>query len=421
MLVYAIFGFLWIKYSDLFLGSIVNDAAALTQLQTWKGWLFITFTAILLYLLVIQHTRAVLRHAGETRQLMLMTPLPLFVQQGVQKSGQKSDGAVSLVNEAFTEQFGYCQADIPSSKTLAEKFFPNPEYRERVCKDWQRDMATGELGTTSRRERRYDVVDKSGAVHTVRFFVIQQADAYIIMCQDISEELLLRETLHQSEKMSAVGQMAGGIAHDFNNQLAIITGALDLIAMNRSEGRDILAELNAISSSVQHASSLTGQLLLFSRRGKLEMKELDLNSVVDELVQMISKSFTKDIHISFQSADGVLPINGDPSRLGNCLLNLAINARDAMPQGGALRFETAATPTHAIIRCHDTGGGIPKDALPHVFEPFFTTKGEGRGTGLGLSVVYGTIKGHNGHISVQSTINEGTVFEISLPRLNHES
>lgn len=413
VLVYGLFGFLWIKYSDLFLNSAVNDTATLTHLQTWKGWMFITFTAILLYLLTIHHTREVLKHTGETRQLMLMTPLPLFVQ--------KSDGTISLVNDAFTAQFGYCRDDIPNLGTSAEKFFPNPEYRMQARKDWKEDKEKGELGTTIKRDRVYEMCDKSGAVHTVRFFVIQQADAYIIMCQDITEELRLRQTLHQSEKMTAVGQMAGGIAHDFNNQLGIIAGALDLIRMNREDGRDIAAEMSAISNAVQHASSLTSQLLLFSRRGKLEMKEIDLNLIVAELVRMISKSFAKNIEIDFRPSDGPLLCVGDSSQLSNCLLNLAINARDAMPSGGMLRFETAATASEAIIHCRDTGTGIAQDALSHIFEPFFTTKEEGSGTGLGLSVVYGTIKSHHGKIAVKSVVGEGTVFEISLPLLKQET
>ncbi|MBN2526611.1 MAG: PAS domain S-box protein [Deltaproteobacteria bacterium] len=409
VLVYAFFGYLWIKYSDLFLGSIVNDAAALTQLQTWKGWLFITITAILLYSLVIQHTREVLKRAGERRNLMVMTPLPLLVL--------KSDGVISLVNDAFSAQFGYVHDELPNAKAAAEKLFPNGQYRAQVLNQWQADMKAGELGTTSRRERTYELTDKAGAVHIVRFFAIQQANEYILMCQDITDELQLRQTLHQSEKMSAVGQMAGGIAHDFNNQLAIIAGALDLIKMTLSDSRDIESEIYAIDNAVQHASSLTGQLLLFSRREKLEMKKIDLNQLVDELVLMISKSLTKKIDINFQRMDGMLLCNGDPSRLSNCLLNLAINARDAMPKGGLLRFETTATATHAIVRCRDTGDGIPKDVLPHIFEPFFTTKAEGKGTGLGLSVVYGTIKSHKGQITVQSVIGEGTTFEISLPLL----
>jgi len=409
VLVYGIFGFLWIKYSDLFLNSAVSDTTTLTHLQTWKGWMFITFTAILLYLLTIQHTREVLKHTDETRQLMLMTPLPLFVQ--------KSEGTISLVNDSFTAQFGYARDDIPNFSISTEKFFPNPEYRTQALKDWQEDMEKGELGTTSTRDRIYEMCDKSGAVHTVRFFVIRQADAYIVMCQDITEELELRQSLHQSEKMTAVGQMAGGIAHDFNNQLGIIAGALDLIRMNREDGRDSTAELSAISNAVQHASSLTGQLLLFSRRGKLEMKQIDLNRIVAELVQMISKSFARNIEIGFQPSDGPLLCVGDSSQLSNCLLNLAINARDAMPSGGILRFETTATATDAVIRCRDTGTGIAPDALSHIFEPFFTTKEKGVGTGLGLSVVYGTIKSHYGTIAVKSVVGEGTTFEISIPLL----
>jgi len=249
---------------------------------------------------------------------------------------------------------------------------------------------------------------------------------------DISEQRQLEEQVIQAQKMETVGRLAGGVAHDFNNMLSVITINAEL-AMRESSGNDDLdGYLTDISQATQRAAALTRQLLIFSRGQTLEPKILDLNGLIVDLYKMLRQLIGEHIEFVVPTFDQTSMVKVDPSQLEQVLMNLAVNASDAMPSGGKFIFETANVsfddestkkphelPPGEYVRLTvtDTGTGISDEDKTHIFEPFFTTKEVGKGTGLGLSTCYGIIKQSNGHIEVQSQLGQGTTFKIYLPRI----
>jgi len=245
------------------------------------------------------------------------------------------------------------------------------------------------------------------------------------------EREAMREQLQQSQKMEAIGRLAGGVAHDFNNLLTTIRGHAELLRRGYGEDTPTRRDLDAILTASKRAAELTGQLLAFSRRGKLRAEDVNLDKLIEEVARLLSHTVDPRIEIVCRFGLMGAVVTGDPSRLQSALLNLAVNARDAMPDGGCLTFSTTlveldesfcrrlampTTPgTYAELRVVDTGVGMDPEMSKRVFEPFFTTKEIGRGTGLGLAAVYGTVKSHGGSIEVRSTPGEGSTFTLHLP------
>ncbi len=250
--------------------------------------------------------------------------------------------------------------------------------------------------------------------------------------RDITEQRNMEEHLRQAEKMEAVGQLAGGIAHDFNNQLSGIVGYADLIRGDAEDGSDNARYADNILTAGKRAADLTQELLAFSRKGKYFSVHVDMHKLVNEVVTLLQRSIDKRIIIKQLLVAQQPFVKGDPSQLQNALLNLTINARDAMPDGGELviaseithldniylkqkRFElTAGNYVHITII--DSGTGIDSALLKRIFEPFYTTKKQGKGTGMGLAAVYGTAKSHNGIIDVESEVGKGTSMHLYLPQ-----
>ncbi len=249
---------------------------------------------------------------------------------------------------------------------------------------------------------------------------------------DVTERRSLEEQLRQSQKMEAVGKLAGGVAHDFNNVLTVIRGHADLLLEEVGPGR-LREDLREISAAAQRAAGLTRQLLAFSRRQVLQPRRLDLNALAAGLIPMLTRLLGEDVRLELRAAPGALYVSADPGQLEQVLLNLTVNARDAIAAGGRIRIETAdvvfddaqaawdGTPVAAgryvMLAVSDTGTGMPPEVMSRVFEPFFTTKEAGQGTGLGLSTVYGIVKQSGGHLRVHSQPGEGSVFTVYLPRL----
>ncbi|GAC1551456.1 MAG: PAS domain-containing sensor histidine kinase [Beijerinckiaceae bacterium] len=242
-----------------------------------------------------------------------------------------------------------------------------------------------------------------------------------------------REQLFQSQKMEAVGQLTGGIAHDFNNLLQIVTGNLEILDRNLPEDSGRLRRaVQTAMLGAQRAATLTQRLLAFSRRQTLDPKPIDVNQLVARMSDLLRRTLGEPIEIETVLAGGLWRVEADPHQLENALLNLAVNARDAMPRGGKLTIETAntrldeayarenveVTPGQYVAVCvTDTGFGMSRELLARVFEPFFTTKEVGRGTGLGLSMVYGFVKQSGGHVKLYSEEQHGTTVKVYLPRL----
>ncbi len=255
---------------------------------------------------------------------------------------------------------------------------------------------------------------------------------------DVTQEALLQAQLLQAQKLEAVGRLAGGVAHDFNNLLTAIQGYAELLAERLSEPlpedpdalSEIRRDLEEIRRAAERASGLTAQLLAFSRKQVLQMKVLDLNHLMRQIERLLRRLIGEDVVLTTELAPDLLHVLGDASQLEQAVVNLAVNARDAMPNGGSLalstRNEDVSEPvpgeygeippgSHVVLSVTDSGSGISDEDRPHIFEPFFTTKAVGKGTGLGLPTVFGIVTQSGGRIQVHSEVGRGTTFELWLP------
>jgi two-component system, cell cycle sensor histidine kinase and response regulator CckA len=245
-----------------------------------------------------------------------------------------------------------------------------------------------------------------------------------------AERRHLEDQLRQAQKMESIGTLAGGIAHDFNNLLTVIIGNIQLARQQLDIGSRLETRLTDVEAAAGRAALLTEQLLAFSRRSRLERKSLNLNSLLTGILKMLGRLIGEDIEIQFRSTAHLNTIYADPGQIEQIVMNLAVNARDAMPEGGRLIIEThniyldanfnrshpeLKPGNYVRLRVSDTGLGMTEDIRQRVFEPFFTTKGVGKGTGLGLSMIYGIVKQHDGHIDVYSEPGRGTTFKVYFP------
>ncbi len=252
----------------------------------------------------------------------------------------------------------------------------------------------------------------------------------VLVFRDVTAQVKLEEQYRQAQKMEAVGQLAGGVAHDFNNLLQVIFGHIEMALDEVSPLSPVHSDLVQVRQAANRAATLVRQLLAFSRRQAMSIQKLDLNEAISNVIKMLGRVIGEHITLDFLPGHGLHMVNADSSQIEQMLLNLCINARDAMPEGGRITIETRsilndrgfqeqnpwARESHYImVTFSDTGPGIPVDLQQHVFEPFFTTKEVGKGTGLGLAMVYGIVKQHEGMIYLESTPAKGAVFHIFFP------
>ena len=341
------------------------------------------------------------------------------------------EGRYISVNPAMANMLGYdSPQDLVASITdITQQVYVDPKSREEFkrlareqgaatnfeCQAYRKDGSKMWLCANIR------AISKNGVL--VR---------YEGMNEDVTQRKLLEDQLRQAQKMEAVGQLAGGIAHDFNNTLSIITGYSDLLQMELPIGDPAHRYAGQITKAGRRASALIRQLLAFSRKQVIQPVVLDLNAATREFENMMRRLIGEDIEITFKRSPDLGRVKMDPGQVEQILMNLAVNARDAMPQGGSLCIETAnveldetyarqnvhVTPgPYVMLSVSDTGCGMDKETQLHIFEPFFTTKEVGKGTGLGLSTVYGIVKQNAGHIRAYSALGEGTTFRLYLPRL----
>ncbi len=277
-------------------------------------------------------------------------------------------------------------------------------------------------------------------IHTlanVRGLFAESGELTRILCHfmDITEQTVLRKQLRSSQRMEAVGRLAGGIAHDFNNLLTTISGHTDLLLMDPSADDSVRADLARIRRAADQAGTLVQQLLAFSRQQVLQARVMDLNQTMESVVDMVDRLMGEDIELVTVPGREIWSVWADPGHMDQVLLNLVVNARDAMPAGGTLTLTSrnmqlegslAASRDldggqYVVLEVTDTGTGIPESDRARIFEPFFTTKEGGKGTGLGLAMAYGIVKQSCGHIEVDSAVGRGTTFRIFLPRVTGET
>ena len=284
------------------------------------------------------------------------------------------------------------------------------------------------------REESTRVRHQSGAVRDVLVSLIPMSlggqPHVLLLAQDVSERLLLERQLIQAQKMEGIGQLAAGVAHDFNNILTVILGYAGMVKSQIEAGKPKTEPVDQIARAATRATGLIRQLLMFSRKQVTQFQQLDLNESVNGALAMIGRLVGEHIQLAFAPAAALPPVHADPTMLEQVVMNLAVNARDAMPHGGridittaAVRVDRAETPADPVPRhgefirltFSDTGCGMSAEVLQRIFEPFFTTKDVGKGTGLGLSTVFGILRQHDGWIEVTSQPGRGTSFHLYFP------
>ncbi|MBT8356886.1 MAG: response regulator [Deltaproteobacteria bacterium] len=338
------------------------------------------------------------------------------------------------INPRFIEIFGYTLEDIPDGRQWFKKAYPDGEYRRKVIANWISDLGNSRVGIT--RSQSYNVRCKNGLEKVIHFrSVTMENGEQFILYEDISEQKQLEAQYQQSQKMEAVGTLAGGIAHDFNNLLQSILGYCQLLLFKKQKDHPEFAKLKEIEKATLRASELTLQLLTFSRKVESKLRPVNLNHQVEHIHKLLKRTIPKMIDIELHLEEKLKIINADPAQIEQVLMNLAVNARDAIHEEGKLIIETENVTLdedyckthlgtrigeHVLLIVSDTGAGMDRETADHIFEPFFTTKGMGKGTGLGLSMVYGIINSHGGYISCYSEPGEGTTFKIYLPVIDAE-
>lgn len=335
----------------------------------------------------------------------------------------RPDGALQAANRTARDLVGL---SLDESVSLADLF----EGPGRPLRDWLDDVVSERLpaGTDVLRLRRGE--GEAFFQVTLRRVVEGARPGVLAVLQDATALKTLEAQFVQSQKMQAIGQLAGGIAHDFNNLLTAISGHCDLLLLRHTQTDPDYADLVQIHQNTNRAAGLVGQLLAFSRKQTLRPERIDVQEALSDLIHLLNRLVGERIELVLAHAPDLGPIRADKRQLEQVLMNLVVNARDAMPEGGTIRIETEALTLtqelrrdraivpagdYAVIRVVDAGCGIPEDRLQKIFEPFFTTKRVGEGTGLGLSTVYGIVKQSGGFVFVDSVLGKGSVFHLYFP------
>ncbi len=344
------------------------------------------------------------------------------------------DGRFIYISPKFQKMFGYTLEDIPTGRDWFRKAYPDPDYRHEVMATWLEDIRKTEKGEAP--PRKYRVTCKDGSERIVLFFfVIMETGEQLAICQDMTEQDALEIRFMHSQKMESIGRLASGVAHDFNNLLTSILGNADFALMDFADDDPRYEIVQEIRIAAEKAAVLTRQLLTFSRRHKSRPEPVDLNSKIRETEKMLRRLIGEDVELEILLAPEVGQLRIDPGQLEQIIMNLAVNARDAMPAGGRFTIETAAVKldekygispvelspgAYVMMSVSDTGVGMSREIRQKIFDPFFTTKEQEKGTGLGLSTVYGIVQQNGGDIHVYSRPGRGTTFKIYFPMMGGE-
>ena len=339
------------------------------------------------------------------------------------------DGRYIDVNDALLAMIGYARHEVVGRTPHEVPLWQDPTVQTEVLQQLHQQRSVRDRDLTLRTKQG----DARLAMASFELIDLGGRSCLLALVHDLSDRRRLEDQLRQSQKMEAVGRLAGGVAHDFNNLLAVITGYCDLLMRKMAPEAEDRGDIEEIRNAAEGASTLTRQLLAFSRRQVVEPRILDLNVVVERVEKMLRRLTGEDVELHTRLAPGLPSIRADAGQLEQVLMNLVVNARDAMPTGGRLLIETAPVEVgdeyrhqrpegqagkFVLLSVTDTGVGMDEETQAHIFEPFFTTKDVGEGTGLGLATVYGIVKQSGGFIWVYSEVGTGTTFKIYLPQVD---
>ena len=408
--------------SDLPKGSIILNTPV-SFYATYKTWIWLTLVCILLEtgLIILLIISRLYRKRAEAEQQRLVAALE---QSDESFAITDTNGNILYVNPAFETFYTVDHKDILQTplKNIAPVFRQEKIWAYlQENKIWRKKIEyTFENGTVSDLEFRTSVIKDAQGTRL----------SYIFTHRDVTREVTLENQLRQAQKMEAIGQLAGGIAHDFNNLLQVILGYTSKILKEGKLDPDTSTRMEYISNASNRAAALVRQLLIFSRRDRATTELVDLNELIEDVLRLLKRTLGEQIHLTFNPGSAPSFISADSGQIHQILMNLCVNARDAMPQGGSIAISTepvyldqdfvkvhpwAHEGNFVCITIKDSGMGMSPEIQEHMFEPFFTTKETGKGTGIGLATVYGIVKNHAGMIHVDSTENKGTTFYVYLP------
>jgi PAS domain S-box-containing protein len=475
---YAFGACVWIAGSDLVLGSLSGSPLAYTALNTAKGFLFVAATSLLLFVILrrllrteleararaeetarrLQEFEAIARHRKDLdttereRRKLAEEALRESEEKLLERNRQREheqqqlrlqhsaleaaanaivitnrDGVIQWVNDAFTRLTGYGREEaIGRSPRLLKSDLQDPAFYRDLWQTvlagsvWQGALTNKRKDGTSYQEEMTITPVRSQTGEITHFIAIKQ---------DVTERKKLEQQFLRAQRMQSIGLLAGGVAHDLNNVLAPVLMALPLLRNHRApEQRDRI--LDTLEQSVQRGAKIVQQVLTFARGIEVQRTLVQLRHLIREVARIAEETFPRNIHIHLGAPADLWPFLGDPTQIHQVLLNLAVNARDAMPEGGQLSFTARNVELqerlqfldfeippgrYVSVSVADTGMGIAPEILERIFEPFFTTKPAGQGTGLGLSTVLGIIKSHGGLVEVKTKVGAGSTFTVFLP------
>ena len=374
-----------------------------------------------------------LRESQEDLKLIVdKSPIILLTSIGAEQ-------VTTYVNPKFYEFLGYTEEEVSEIDTWWRLGYPDEKYRERVKREWTSRVERAVADKTAIEPMEVVVTCKDGSKKTIEWGFVSTGKKNIVFGMDLTQRKMaeqekdsLQERLLHAQKMEAIGTLAGGIAHDFNNLLQIVIGYSQLMLDDDDFPSSYKPDLVKVAKASMDGAELVKGLLMFGRKAELKMGPINLNQQIRNFKKLLNRTIPKMIEIELKLLNDLPVIRADKTRIEQVLMNLAVNARDAMPDGGKLTFQTSKTflddgllPVDCLskpgnyvhLRVSDTGTGIKKEALSRIFDPFFTTKDVGKGTGLGLAVVYGIVNQHGGFMRCSSELSKGTVFDIFLPAL----
>ena len=432
-LAYLIVGAAWILGSG-YVVQLLTAGSSSQVIEVGKGWAFIVVTATALYVILAQRARAIrlaesARLAAVEERMRLATAVEQAAEAIVITD---RDFLIAYVNPAFERVSGYTSAElVGTNPRLLQSAHHGPDFYAAMWSSLQAaETWRGALFNLSKDGVEYEV----DAVFSPLRNSDGAVDSYVGVERDISRERVLERDLGEARRMEAVGQLAGGIAHDFNNALTAVAGYAELLREEVGADTEARADVEEILRASRSAAGLVRQLLAFGRRQVLEPAGLGLDALVEQLRPMLDGLLGPGINFEAESSAPLEPVFADPGQIEQVLVNLAVNARDAMPAGGTFSIsmtnaevssgddvsDSVKPGPYVVLAASDSGVGMVEATRARVFEPFFTTKSAGRGTGLGLATAYGIVKQSGGYLFAESELGRGTTVTMYLPRYDGE-